>query len=157
MTTTPTRSGSLRGSRAPCRCGVGVQRRAMEAEHDPGRVCRAGETHDVGGRAVGLAHLRHDRCPAFDGVFESSREHLRTRHHALLDPADSRAHSSGGRCTKEPREVESRPRSQCQAPSARRLSARSSAAGPGRASSGAAAWLPAVMNIGLSINSQRFV
>lgn len=47
------------------------------------------------GRAVGLAYLRHDRCPAFDGVFESSREHLRTRHHALLDPADSRAHSSG--------------------------------------------------------------
>jgi hypothetical protein len=80
----PRRSGSVRGSHAPCRRGVGVQRRAMEAEQDPGSVCLAGEAHDVGGRAVGLAYLRHDRCPAFDGVFESSRERLRTRHHALL-------------------------------------------------------------------------
>jgi hypothetical protein len=56
----------------------------MGAEQDPGSVCLAGEAQDVGGRAVGLAYLRHDRCSAFDGVFESIRERLRTRHHALL-------------------------------------------------------------------------
>lgn len=71
--------------------------------------------------------------------------------------ADSRAHSSGRSVARKHHarwRVIGPGRRQCQA----RPSAFCLPAGLGRASSGAAAvWLPAVMNIGLSINSQRFV
>jgi hypothetical protein len=87
---------------------VGAHDRAMEAEEYPRGVGRAGEAHDVAGGAVGPAYLRHDRCLAFEGVFERSGERLRTRrHHALRDIAIPERTPAAGRWPKAPREGES--------------------------------------------------
>jgi hypothetical protein len=69
----------------------------MEAEQDPGCVGLAGEAHDVAGRAVGPAHLRHDRRFAFEGVLERGGD--------IVGFGDSRGGRGGGgrRTIRKPR------------------------------------------------------